>query len=84
MKIDGIEVESSAPHADPLRGMVGVFTGLTKNVTKTRPFMGQSPGFEFRKTAEIIVGGFDELAKIIARFDNLVSDIETERLSAHS
>ena len=68
------------PGSDPLSGMVKVASGLMAGVRQVPAFFGPPPGFDFRKQTEISVADFAALALIIGRFDNLVSDIEAEKL----
>jgi len=65
------------PGSDPLQGAVQLMTGAIGRVAM--PF--QMPaGFDFRKSVEVRVKDFKALAEIIGRFDNLVQDIEAEKL----
>jgi len=78
-------VEPPRPGDDPVNAIGGLMTRVL-NAPMARPmvFMGQPAGFDFRKEITVSVHGFAGLAGIIERFDSLVSDIETEKLEAHS
>lgn len=67
------------PGDDPMKAMVGVMTGALGRVVV--PY-AQPAGFEFRTSTEIRVPNFSALAQIIGRFDELVTDIEHEKLHA--
>lgn len=74
------------PGDDPIEGMMKMGTALLASaatpVFRPPAFMGQPAGFDFRKEIAVSVHDFRGLAAIIERFDSLVSDIETEKLSA--
>lgn len=82
---DPIEIPEGRPGDDPIARVGGVltqFSGLMK--VPVAPFMGQPAGFDFRKEIRVSVHDFQGLAAIIERFDSLVTEIETERIAAHS
>jgi hypothetical protein len=69
------------PGGDPMQAAVGVMATIGPMLHPKRPrFMGQSAGFDFRKETSISVSNFAALAAIIGRFDELVTDIEHEKL----
>ena len=63
---------------DPLQGMVSVLTNAVGRVG-AMPYT-QPAGFDFRKQIPVRVAGFSALADIIRRFDELVTDIEHEKM----
>jgi hypothetical protein len=70
------------PGGDPMQAAVGVMSaiGPMLNPRPVRAFMGMPAGFDFRKETNISVPNFAALAAIIGRFDDLVADIEHEKL----
>jgi len=69
------------PGGDPMQAAVGVMASIGPMLHSKPPrFMGQSAGFDFRKETSISVPNFAALAAIIGRFDDLVADIEHEKL----
>ncbi len=75
------EMPEIRPGDDPMKSMVGVMTGAIGSLSHRPPvFMGMPAGFDFRKSTEISVQSFAALAAIIGRFDELVTDIEREKL----
>lgn len=68
---------------DPMQAAVSVMSSIGPILhPHPRAFMGQSAGFDFRKETSISVSNFAALAAIIGRFDDLVADIEHEKLQA--
>lgn len=67
---------SIRPGSDPLQGAMQVMTGAIGRFTMPQ----MSTGFDFRKQVEVRVQDFKSLAEIIGRFDNLVHEIEAEKL----
>jgi hypothetical protein len=66
---------------DPMQAAVGVMASMGTMLHPKPPrFFGQSAGFDFRKETSISVPNFAALAAIIGRFDDLVADIEHEKL----
>lgn len=76
------------PGDDPMAALGSTITAVLRgpmvHARMPQAFMGSPAGFEFRKQVEITVSDFHGLAGVIAKFDNLVSDIETEKLASHS
>jgi hypothetical protein len=70
------------PGGDPMQAAVGVMASIGPMLNPPRPrfFMGNPAGFDFRKEISISVSSFDALAAIIGRFNELVIDIEHEKL----
>lgn len=79
---DEPEAPEIRPGDDPLKAMTGVLTGIAAPMLHPPVFMGSAAGFDFRKATEIRVSNFGALAQIISRFDELVADIEHEKLHA--
>lgn len=71
---------------DPMVGVAGMMGAATKLLgagVRGHAFnYGAGAGFDFRKSTEISVSNYAGLAAIIGRFDNLMSDIEAEKLLA--
>lgn len=66
---------------DPMQAAVGVMASIGPMLHPKPPrFFGNTAGFDFRKETEISVTNFAALAAIIGRFDDLVTDIEHEKL----
>ena len=69
------------PGSDPMQAAVGVMASIGPMLHPKAPrFFGNAAGFDFRKETEISVSNFNALAAIIGRFDELVTDIEHEKL----
>jgi len=68
------------PGDDPMAALGGIATKLLNAPVLARQYNFQNAGFDFRKQIEIRANDFTSLAAIIGRFDNLVSDIEAEKL----
>jgi hypothetical protein len=66
------------PGDDPMKSMVGVFSGLAGRIAV--PSYAPPAGLDFRKSLTISVPNFAALAAIIGRFDELATDIEHERI----
>lgn len=65
---------------DPIRGAITAMRAIAVPIMAPRAFMGNPAGFDFRKETHISVANFAALAAIIGRFDELVTDIEHEKL----
>ena len=67
------------PSADSLQGAMAVMTGAIGRMAHPMQF-GPPAGFDFRKQITVGAHNFAALAAIIGRFDELVTDIEHEKM----
>lgn len=75
------DMSNIRPGGDPMQAAVGVMASIGPMLHPKQPrFFGNAAGFDFRKETEISVTNFSALAAIIGRFDELVTDIEHEKL----
>jgi hypothetical protein len=76
------ELPEFRPGEDPMKNAVSVIAAVGPMLHPQPPrfLMGNPAGFDFRKSTEISVSSFATLAAIIGRFDELVTDIEHEKL----
>jgi hypothetical protein len=64
---------------DPLRGAVSLMTGAIGRIGNPMQYAPPT-GFDFRKQITVGVHNFAGIAAIISRFDELVTDIEHEKM----
>lgn len=68
------------PGEDPMQSAVRVMTGAIGGIGQRFSLPMPPAGFDFRKQISVGVSSFAALAAIIGRFDELVTDIEHEKL----
>lgn len=78
VEIPDDEPQELRPGAEPLQGAMAIMTGAIGRMA--HPSYQTPAGFDFRKQVTVAVSNFSALAAIIGRFDELVTDIEHERL----
>lgn len=74
------ELPEIRPGSDPLQGAVAMMTGTIGRMTAPPAFMGNPAGFDFRKQIQMTVPDFRRACEIVARFDDLATDIEHDAL----
>ena len=76
---DDVPEMPAMTNADPLQGAVRIMTGAIGRIGNPAIY-GPPAGFDFRKQITISTHSFAGLAAIIGRFDELVTDIEHEKI----